>query len=221
MEKWEIAERALRAVKGNREFENSENIIKALIGKGLISKRQAEKVRLSSLLTTLYFDYSGKKTLRSLSKKEREILRNYFKNINKLGVYNVARDSVYGTNIISEEDQNRYEKTLKLWGFDLSNRYTGEYIRNVIEKEILRLRTSKKTNSQEKFKSKFTETSLKGIFSNYAKRSLSCGISLDVVKIGLDNLIDTAFRKKITKEEKDVLINHILQEITKRVLEVH
>jgi len=216
MERWKIAEGALRAVKGNREFENSESIIKALISKGLISKRQAEKVRLGSLITTLYFDYSGKKTLRSLSKKEREILRNYFKNINKLGVYNVARDSVYGTNIINEESQNRYEKILKLWGFDLSNRYTGEYIQSAIEKEIIKLQASKKTNSQEKFKHKFSEASLKGIFSNYAKRSLSCGISLDVVKIGLDNLIDTAFRKKITKEEKDVLINHILQEVMKK-----
>jgi hypothetical protein len=216
MERWEIAERALRAVRGNREFENSESIIKDLISKGFISKRQAEKVRLGSLLTTLYFDYSGKEALRSLSKKEREILRNYFKKINKLGVYNVARDSVYGTNIINEENQNRYEKSLKLWGFDLSNRYTGEFIRNTIEKEALKLQASEKTDSQEKFKHKFSEASLKGIFSNYAKRSLNYGIPLDVVKIGLDNLIDTAFRKKITKEEKDVLINYILQEITKK-----
>jgi hypothetical protein len=216
MERWEIAERALRAVKGNKEFENSESIIKVLIGKGLISKRQAEKIRLSSLLTTLYFDYSGKKVLRSLSKREREILRNYFKKINKLGVYNVARDSVYGTNILKEEDQNRYEKTLKLWGFDLSNRYTGEFIRNTIEKEALKLQAFNKTNSQEKFKHKFSEASLKGIFSNYAKRSLNYGVPLDVIKIGLDNLIDTAFRKKITKEEKDILINHILQEVTKK-----
>jgi hypothetical protein len=216
MERWEIAERALRAVKGNKEFENSESIIKALISGGIISKRQAEKVRLSSLLTTLYFDYSGKKVLRSLSKKEREVLRNYFKKINKLGVYNVARDAVYGTNILNEEEQNRYEKSLKLWGFNLSNRYTGEYIRNVIEKETLRLQASKKTNSQEKFKSKFTETSLKGIFTNYAKRSFNSGVPLDVVKIGLDNLIDTAFKKKISNEEKDVLINHILREAMKK-----
>jgi len=216
MERWEIAERALRAVKGNREFESSESIIKALIGKGLISKRQAEKVRLSSLLTTLYFDYSGKKALRLLSKKEREILHNYFKKINKLGVYNVARDSVYGTNILKEEDQNRYEKTLKLWGFDLSNRYTGEFIRNTIEKEALKLQALNKTNSQEKFKHKFSEASLKGIFSNYVKRNLNYGVPLDVIKIGLGNLIDTAFRKKIAKEEKNILINHILREVAQK-----
>jgi hypothetical protein len=213
MERWEIAKKALRAVKGNKEFENSESIIKALISKGLISKRQAEKVRLSSLITTLYFDYSGKTTLRSLSKKEREILRNYFKSINKVGVYNVARDSVYGTNILNEEDQDRYEKTLKLWGFDLSNRYTGEYIQDVIEKEILRLQSSKKVSSQEKFKHKFNEASLRGIFVNYAKRSLDNNLPLDIIKIGLDNLIDTAFRKKISKEEKNILINHILREV--------
>jgi hypothetical protein len=216
MERWEIAERALRAVKGNKEFENSESIIKALISRGIISKRQAEKVRLSSLLTTLYFDYSGKKALRSLSKKEREILRNYFKKINKLGVYNVARDAIYGTNLLNEEEQNRYEKSLKLWGFDLSNRYTGEYIRNVIEKEVLILQASKKTSSQEKFKPRFNENSLNVIFVNYVKRNLSYDIPIDFIKIGLSNLIDTAFKKKIAKEEKDALINHILQEAMKR-----
>jgi len=214
MERWEIAERALREVKGNKEFENSENILKALISKGLISKRQAEKVRLSSLLTTLYFDYSGKKALRSLSKKEREILRNHFKEINKIGVYKVARDSVYGTNILNEEDQNRYERTLKLWGFDLSNRYTEEYIRNVIEKEALKLQAFKKEGAQKKFAHKFTETSLKNVFVNYAKRNLGYNIPLDVVKVGLDNLIDTAFKRKISKEEKDILVNYVLQEAT-------
>jgi hypothetical protein len=216
MERWETAYRALLAVKGNKEFENSENIIKELISKGIISKRQAEKVRLSSLLTTLYFDYSGKETLRSLNKKEREILRNYFKKINKFGVYKVARDSVYGTNILNEEDQKRYEKSLKLWGFDLSNRYTGEYIRSVIEKELLRLQAHKKENSQEKFRSRFTETSLKVVFVNYAKRSLNSGVPLDVIKMGLDNLIDTAFKKKINKEEKNALINHVLREVTEK-----
>jgi hypothetical protein len=214
MERWEIAERALHAVKGNKEFENSESIIKALISRGLISKRQAEKVRLSSLLTTLYFDYSGKKALRSLSKEERKILRNYFKEINKIGVYKVARDSVYGTNILNEEKQNRYEKVLKLLGFDLSNRYTEGYIRSVIEKEIIKLQASKKEGAQKKFTYKFTEVSLKTVFVNYAKRNLSYNIPLDVVKIGLGNLIDTAFKRKISEEEKNVLINYVLQEAT-------
>ncbi len=217
MERWKVAEKALRAVKGNRELENSESIIKALISKGIISKKQAEKVRLSSLLTTLYFDFSGRKTLRSLSEKERKILRNHFKEINKLGVYNVARDNVYGNiNILNEEDQNFYEKRLKLWGFDLSNRYTGEYIKNAIEREVLKLNASMKANYRERFKSRFNESSLKLIFENYAKRNLNYGIPLDVVKMGLNNLIDTAFRKEISKEEKDVLINYIIGEVVRK-----
>jgi hypothetical protein len=216
MERWKVTERALRAVKGNREFENSENIIRTLIDSGLISKRQTEKARLSSLLTTLYFDFSGKKIIRSLNKEESKIVRNHFKKINKLGVYNVARTTVCSTNAFNEQEQGRYEEVLKFLGFNLNDRYTGEYIQNIVEKEGLKLQAIYKKNYKERFQPKFKENTLKSVLENYAKRNLSYGISLDVVKIGLDHLIDTAFRKNITKEEKDVLINHILQEVTKK-----
>ena len=118
----------LSIVIGNQNMENANDILHELrkIGFG---KYQIKNSRISSLITTYYFDLEARWYLEDCNSNQYKKLLEYFSSINKKGIFLLAFKTAKLSQTFDVADYDLYEEILEYIDFVPSkNRYSGKFL---------------------------------------------------------------------------------------------